>query len=400
MEVGELLPRLSILTVPRDGGLFLLPFSGGYPRLTLSVILPYDARTFLTGIPFGNIPRGRPTKLPAYYTMFPFSCQYFFHWEVIMRPADPSISPAALSRILDALEVSLPTTRRGLAEATGLGQSTVDRAVTTCLTHSILRCETGISPDSGRPCRLLHPDTSLLLPILTMTHEYGIIRVLDMDLTPVATATVELYPASPPEESARLLARRLLTLLRGCGKKAVTSPVLVTDGSLPTTILRDVMTHTLGQAPLSVMGHGEAVARAVKSRSLPEAAESLLFVFVGEGAHACLLLKDREGLWHPSPLGDSLTPTLLRTLRSAEASAEGIRRSAAVFLTDLCRFLRPDLLCVEDGRSILPDAHFYSFLLPDGVEILVSHAKGELTKAEIGAALAGRRMVWDKILLG
>ena len=70
MEVGELLPRLSILTVPEDGGLFLLPFSGGYPRLTLSVILPCDARTFLTGIPFGTIPRGRPTKLPVYYITF------------------------------------------------------------------------------------------------------------------------------------------------------------------------------------------------------------------------------------------------------------------------------------------------------------------------------------------
>ena len=70
MEVGELLPRLSILTARVDGGLFLLPFSGGYPRLTLSAILPCDARTFLTGIPFGLIPRGRPTELPVYYTSF------------------------------------------------------------------------------------------------------------------------------------------------------------------------------------------------------------------------------------------------------------------------------------------------------------------------------------------
>ena len=80
MEVGELLPRLSILTVREDGGLFLLPFSGGYPRLTLSVILPYDARTFLTGIPFGVIPRGRPTELPDYYSTVCPDCQYFFDW--------------------------------------------------------------------------------------------------------------------------------------------------------------------------------------------------------------------------------------------------------------------------------------------------------------------------------
>ena len=60
-----------------------------------------------------------------------------------MRSTDPSISPAALSLILDALEVSLPTTRRAVAEATGLGQSTVNRAVSACLTHSILRYEIG-----------------------------------------------------------------------------------------------------------------------------------------------------------------------------------------------------------------------------------------------------------------
>ena len=77
MEVGELLPRLSILTVHArmNGGLFLLPFSGGYPRLTLSAILPCDARTFLTVLPFGMIPRGRPTKLPVYYTTFSLGSQ-------------------------------------------------------------------------------------------------------------------------------------------------------------------------------------------------------------------------------------------------------------------------------------------------------------------------------------
>ena len=44
------------------GGLFLLHFLGSRLRLTLSVILPYEARTFLTVIPFGNIPRDRLAK--------------------------------------------------------------------------------------------------------------------------------------------------------------------------------------------------------------------------------------------------------------------------------------------------------------------------------------------------
>ena len=45
------------------GGLFLLHFPGGYPRLTLSAILPYEARTFLTVIPFGDIQRDRSAEL-------------------------------------------------------------------------------------------------------------------------------------------------------------------------------------------------------------------------------------------------------------------------------------------------------------------------------------------------
>ena len=59
-NIGELLPRLSILTANGQnqtvhsrqsqavcGGLFLLHYPGGHPRLTLSGTLSYAARTFL-----------------------------------------------------------------------------------------------------------------------------------------------------------------------------------------------------------------------------------------------------------------------------------------------------------------------------------------------------------------
>ena len=45
------------------GSLFLLHFPDGYPWLTLSVILPYEARTFLTRRPFGMTARDRSAKL-------------------------------------------------------------------------------------------------------------------------------------------------------------------------------------------------------------------------------------------------------------------------------------------------------------------------------------------------
>ena len=73
IQVGELLPRLSILTLA--GGLFLLHFPGGYPRLTLSAILPCEARTFLTLLPFGMIVRGRLAELCRYYNMRAPICQ-------------------------------------------------------------------------------------------------------------------------------------------------------------------------------------------------------------------------------------------------------------------------------------------------------------------------------------
>ena len=63
------LPRVSVSSYlafpplpPEGGGISLLHFPWGRPRRTLSVILPYEARTFLTVIPFGAIPRDRATR--------------------------------------------------------------------------------------------------------------------------------------------------------------------------------------------------------------------------------------------------------------------------------------------------------------------------------------------------
>ena len=40
------------------------------------------------------------------------------------------------------------------------------------------------------------------------------------------------------------------------------------------------------------------------------------------------------------------------------------------------------------------------FLKKHGVDVLVSHGDESLTVSELGGALTGRRMLWDKILLG
>ena len=58
-----------------SGGLFLLHFPGSRLRLTLSATVPCEARTFLTVIPFGIIPRGRSAELLSNYTTKAPLCQ-------------------------------------------------------------------------------------------------------------------------------------------------------------------------------------------------------------------------------------------------------------------------------------------------------------------------------------
>lgn len=75
LRVSSYLAFPSLPRRVRRGGLFLLHFSGGCPRLMLSVILPCDARTFLALLPFGVTARDRPARLRVKYTMFCGICQ-------------------------------------------------------------------------------------------------------------------------------------------------------------------------------------------------------------------------------------------------------------------------------------------------------------------------------------
>ena len=67
-------------------GLFLLHFPGGYPRRTLSVILPCSARTFLTLIPFGNIERGSPTSRSVFYIQISFLSSFLSSFFLKEKP--------------------------------------------------------------------------------------------------------------------------------------------------------------------------------------------------------------------------------------------------------------------------------------------------------------------------
>jgi hypothetical protein len=317
-----------------------------------------------------------------------------------MSSTKPAISPAALALVLDAMESVSPATVKALSEAAELGQTTVARAAALCRSRGVLAYRKSTDPVSGRPCRALVPATGLLLPILTITGDTGIIRAVNMGLKPVGTAVTELDPTAPPEEVARLLTRRCLALLRGLGGSGhVTSPILLAEPSPSARVLREAVADTLGVQPLVVMSRGEAVARSMTVKERSRKDTSLLFLSVSEEPHACLLLRGGNGRWMPSSLGENLTHTLSRALHGTVSSAEALRRGTAVFLTDLCRFLRPDRIWIEDPRRIFSDSGMITALLPWDVEVTVASQCDGLSVAEEGAALAGRRMLWEQILL-
>ncbi len=319
------------------------------------------------------------------------------------QTAQTAVSASALLRVLNALEQNSPATLRRLARDTGLGITTVTRAVREAVRMGILGWDEGTDPESGRPCRVAVPASAAILPVLCLTRGRGSVLAVDMALRPLGAAVTELNPAVAPEENLRLLCRRGMTLLRGCAKVsglAVAAPVLLTEDGIPhRAALSEAVTDAMGVSPSAIAGYGEAVARGVYGEPLPEGCTSLLFLRVGEGNFACLLLRDQEKAWVVSPLGRGLTATLARCLRSSGNSAEALRRGIAGFLTDLCRFVCPDLILIEDTRGILPSAENRPGYLPEGVQVILRTNDTEaLTAAERGAALLGRRVLWDRIL--
>ena len=310
-----------------------------------------------------------------------------------------SVSPTALSALLDAVEITSPATLKSLSAATGLGLSTVARAADLCMRRRILRYGTAADPVSGRACRILLPAEGLLLPVLTLTGGFGSAAVTDMGLTPLCRAVTEFSAATPPEEQARLLAGRCLTLSRGCaGDRQVAAPILVTGEGTEAALFCKAVTDTLGSPPLVLPNLGEATARGLRGLTIPSEADSLLFLSVREGAYATLLLREGDGSWSPSSLGRGLTATLTRALRTCDPSAEGVRRGIAVYLTELCRFLSPGMILLEDPRGVCPDGDLLASLLPDGAEIRVIPPQNGLTVAERGAATEGRRRLWEEIM--
>ena len=275
MEVGELLPRLSILTVPWNGGLFLLPFSGGYPRLTLSATLPYDARTFLTILPFGMISRGRPAKLPNYYTTFPLESQDQFALEFenlpltrggMETPMDPSgpyrlawrpsppanVRSSSRAALLDALEYGFPVTRLRLAELTHLGETTVRRACRQLLREQVLTLSYGTNQATGRHHDRILPALHPVLPVLEITEDYLVWRLFDTRGGSVFATVRDRSGYCTPEDDLAVLMGQVTAILRAgtCGLPAdvpLQPPVLLLpDGD---TTWQEPLRHVLPQPP-------------------------------------------------------------------------------------------------------------------------------------------------------
>lgn len=202
-----------------------------------------------------------------------------------MHPSESSLSPRALTGILDALEHDPPHTRRRLGDLASLSPSTVSRAVGHLTEAGVLTYPRYGQADpkriDGAEALILSP--LALLPILIMSHNVGSVYVLQGDATPVGATVTELNPLWDTATRLTSLCRRAMILLNGCATATglpVAAPTLwmkggVTDSNACTETILDI----LGVAPLAILGEETAIARGIK-RVLPSSfqVDSLLYL--------------------------------------------------------------------------------------------------------------------------
>ena len=307
-----------------NGGLFLLPFSGGYPRLTLSVILPYDARTFLTGIPFGMIPRGRPTELPFYYIMFLAESQDTFREVSMNIPHTRTECTAQTARglVLEALEAVSTSDRRRLAERTGLSRATVSRVTEEMTAAGLLTA----SPSHDGDCRrgtLLYsaaPVETILTVRLTPARAEA--ELTDTALRRLTCASAHRSGSSSPEQSLAYLLRRMetgMTAARGDRLSPPLCTAIITDGlseetahGLSRVLYEELrIPHTLTVSPVS------ALSLAIPRLGIPREARSLLCLRRGNALRAALLTREEENANEPrSSVKRALTAASSSVVRS------------------------------------------------------------------------------------
>ena len=320
-------------------------------------------------------------------------------------PAESSLSRHALAAILDALESDRAVNRRALGEAASVSPSTVARAVGYLTRAGILSVshEPTDADAAERHAGVLSPTPAAILPVLTLGRDVGSVHALNAKLELVGAAVTELSAEQDDGERLRLLCRRAMTLLGGCAKAAalpVTAPVLLVEsGETAPAGWREAITDTVGVVPLALLDEHTAVARCLRWESLPQSADSLLYLRTGESHAACLFARTDTGSWVVSPPKQTLDEALTRYLRQEDGSAKGQRRGALRFIRDLSRFIRPDVLLLEDPRRLFREEDAGRELFPDGVAVLFHETAQEgLTLPVSGAARYARRVLWERVL--
>jgi len=371
MEVGELLPRLSILTVPRNGGLFLLPFSGGYPRLTLSAILPCDARTFLTVLPFGMIPRGRPTELPFYYIIVHTKSQDIFskddrypmtYERICPQPSSRSSAsqPAnvrAKSRqaVLSALEYEHPISQSGIVSRTDLCPNTVRAVCRRLIRDGILTRRHGRDQSNRRAAELLAFVPYPVLPILDVSDRELTWCLYDTLGVPVLSTRRYRHSFHTPEDDLTALMGQVSALLRvlpqgdAC-RVPLQAPALLLsrfDSPWPKLFRRIENTE-----PSLVLPKEEAVASALPYHPMLTQAHSVLYLCTDTAGEATLFLRSTSApTFFTAPCTDSLTATLRQALGQTLAYTPAWWSFFEQYLSDLLRFIRPGAIVLEMPNS-------------------------------------------------
>ena len=396
-----------------DGGLFLLPFSGGYPRLTLSAILPYDARTFLTAIPFGMMRRGRPTKLPLYYTtLFLISQVFFFKRHVMHAQSSPlpsSVKPENRQALLELLERDTPLTPAALSQETGLSIATVRRALRELTDEGILTLQYDRLNTDFRRAEPVGFVRYPVLTVLELAETHFLWRLGD---THGGSVYAALHPRGgflPPEDDLALLMSRVRTVLRSGTCRLpreipLQAPVLLLpDGKEDPTKhpLTAIACRDLDITPTAMMTMSEAVALEMSYLPATRSASSVLYLEDGKTATATLLVRHQLGDVNP-PFAKThhvpdLTTPFLSHIRNHPPSSTVRLQKTGDFLRDLLRYLRPDCVVLEADHPVENDTPLRE-ALPEDISLLChTRALNTPSLAHLGALRVARKALWKRM---
>ena len=330
-----------------------------------------------------------------------FSSPYRVAWHA---PPPVNVHTASRSAVLGALEYEFPTTKRRIANRTGLGDTTVRRACRQLVREKVAALQYGRDPDNGNSCDLVTFARYPVLPVLEITDAYMVWRLCDTRGGSVFATVRDRGGFCTPEDDLTILMGRVSSIL-GAGTSGLPAtvplqaPVLLMDTHHPLPI--SLVRRAIDAEPAFVLTPEAAAANELRYHPATRDASAILYIRIGEACTASLLqradLDQPDAPFRPSPWTSGLNLELIDRLKDLKPHTRAQWSRIAEFLADCCRFIFPHCVVLETDSPVT-DVKLIRNALPSEVKLLcLDYALNSPSLAHKGALRLTRRALWESM---